>query len=467
MKKLKIGFLPLFIKLYDDGANGRSASRDVLEPYYEEMAKKFEAKGIEVVRTADFARTKAEFAEAVALFEKSKVDSIVTIHMAYNPSLECIDALAGTKLPLVVCDATTTYEFDPSQDPKYISYCHGIHGVMDMCSLLIQRGKPFAIAAGHADHSDVIDRVIGYVKAARAATTLSGSVVGTIGGSFDGMGDFLIAPEKIKELFGVKVVYANKEEMIELGKSVTEDEIKAEYEENCKKFEDYGELSLEDCRDTIISGLITRKWIKKHKMDAFTANFLNIGLDEGIPTMPFMEACKQMEKGTGYAGEGDILTASITGSLMRGFGEATFCEIFCPDWKGNTLILSHMGEMNIALCQKKPVAKKIKFVYGKHAVDPVVSYGAYKGGEAVYINICKDAEKYNLVITPVEMLNVDSELYKYKVRGWLKPSMPVGKFLEELSKNGATHHSSLVYGATVDELVFYAKLIGVNPVVLK
>ncbi|MBP5294594.1 MAG: hypothetical protein J6Y95_02610, partial [Lachnospiraceae bacterium] len=102
-----------------------------------------------------------------------------------------------------------------------------------------------------------------------------------------------------------------------------------------------------------------------------------------------------------------------------------------------------------------------------HAVDPVVSYGAYKGGKAVYVNVCKDAEKYNVVIAPVEMLNIDSAKYEAKVRGWLKPNMPVEKFLEEISKNGATHHSSLVYGASVDELVFYAKLIGCNPVVIQ
>ncbi len=467
MKKLKIGFIPLFPKLYDDGANGRAASRDVLEPYFEDLAQKFETKGLEVVRAADFCRIKNEFAEAVALFEKEKVDAIVTVHMAYQPSLQCIDELAGTDLPLIVCDTTITYDFSPAQDPKYISYCHGIHGVMDMCSLLKQRGKPFAIAAGHAEESDVIDRVVGYVKAARAAKTLDGSSVGTIGGSFDGMGDFLIEHTKIKELFGVKVVESNPAEMKKLSETITEDEIKAEYDINCESYIGYSELTLEDCRDTILSCLTTRKWIKKHGLNAFTANFLNIGKDCGVAAMPFMEACKQMAQGTGYAGEGDILTASITGSLMRGFGEASFVEIFCPDWKGGTVVLSHMGEINNALLQSKPAAKKIKFVYGKNAVDPVVSYGAYKGGEAIYVNICKDDKGYNLVISPVEMLNIDSEQYSAKVRGWLKPCMPVERFLEELSKNGATHHSSMVYGASVDELVFYAKLIGVNPIVIK
>lgn len=465
MKKLKIGFLPLFIELYDR-TTGRAASRDVLEPYYEDLAKAFESKGVEVVRSG-FCRLKNEFAETVKNFEGEKVDCIVTLHLAYSPSLECIDTLASTKLPIVVCDTTTTYDFSPETGPANISYCHGIHGVMDMCSLLIQRGKPFAIAAGHAEKSDVLDKVIGYVKAARAAITLDGSTVGTIGGSFDGMGDFLIDPLKIKEIFGVSVIDSSVDELKAIRDTVTEDEIKAEYESNCKKITDYDKLSLEDCKDTIISCLTTRKWIEKHEMDAFTVNFLNIGKTEGIAAMPFMEACMQMEKGIGYAGEGDILTSAITGSLMRGFTDASFIEIFSPDWKNGNLLLSHMGEMNYALASKPPKAYKIKFVFGKNAVDPVVSYAGFKAGKAVYVNICKDAEKYNLVISPVEMLSVDHPSYDVKIRGWMKPCMPIERFLEAISMNGATHHSSLIYGATVEELEFYAKLIGVNPIIIR
>ena len=40
---------------------------------------------------------------------------------------------------------------------------------MDMCSMLNRRGKAFAIAAGHIDHSDVMDKTAGYIRAAVAA----------------------------------------------------------------------------------------------------------------------------------------------------------------------------------------------------------------------------------------------------------------------------------------------------------
>ena len=58
---MKIGFLPLYIELYDRSG---STSRDRLEPFYETLARAFEEKGIEVVRSS-FCRLEEEFKNAV------------------------------------------------------------------------------------------------------------------------------------------------------------------------------------------------------------------------------------------------------------------------------------------------------------------------------------------------------------------------------------------------------------------
>lgn len=172
MKKAKIGFMPLYIKLYDDV--GLKELHDRLDPYYESMAKGFEDHGIEVVRSS-FCRIKDEFRAAVDKFETENVDCIVTWHAAYSPSLESIEVLSGTALPIIVMDTTEAYDFGPAQSTEEVNINHGIHGVMDMTNLLMRAGKPYAIAAGHYPTSDVMERVIGYIKAAVAAGSLAGS----------------------------------------------------------------------------------------------------------------------------------------------------------------------------------------------------------------------------------------------------------------------------------------------------
>lgn len=456
MKKITIGFLPLYIKLYDDCGSG-TRGRSRLEPFYEELAQAFEARGLDVVRVP-FCRIKPEFEDAMATFKAAGVDCVVTWHAAYSPSLECIDTLAGSDLPIVVLDTTETYDMSPAQSAGEISFCHGIHGVMDMCSLLRQRGKKFAICAGHFAKSDVLDRAVGFVKAAKAATSLEGSRSGSIGGSFDGMGDFLISDEELAARFGVSAVYPTAGEIEALRLAVTDEEITAEVAENRELFYEISPVADEIHRETARNCLAIRHWIEARNLDAFTVNFRKIGGDSGVTAMPFIESCKAMARGIGYAGEGDILTASLVGALIRAFGTATFAEIFSPDWNNDSLLISHMGEYNLNLVKSKPGMKSSRFIYADGTVDPVTAYGCYKSGSAVFVNLFKGAEGYRLFISPIEMLDVPERGMEDEVRGWFRPAIPMPRFLEKLSLAGATHHSAIVYGATVEQLSYFAEL---------
>ena len=461
MNKTKIGFLPFYIKLYDDCGSGAKA-RPRLEPFADKLVGELSSRGFDVL-AVPFCRIKEEFAAAVAKFEAEGCKAIVTWHAAYSPSLECIDALASTELPIVVLDTTETYSMGPTLEQFEISLCHGIHGVMDMCSMLNRRGKAFAIAAGHIDHSDVMDKTAGYIRAAVAAKSLNGSSTGSIGGSFDGMGDFLVEDAEMLERFGVKVVYPEQGELAGYRAEVNDADVKAEMAKDLDTLYEIEPVDAESHERTVRNCLAVRRWIEERKLSAMTVNFREITEETGLEIMPFMEACKAMARGTGYAGEGDVLTASLVGALMKGYDEVAFIEIFCPDWKGNTLLLSHMGEYNPKLTSGKCGMKEIPFIYGD-AKSPVVSYGRYKGGDAVFINLYRTKDDFRMIISAVDMVEVrpDDDTLEVRVRGWMKPKMPIAEFLEAISRVGATHHSALVYGARVSELVYFANLLGIG-----
>ncbi|MDI6775067.1 MAG: hypothetical protein QME60_06705 [Verrucomicrobiota bacterium] len=180
------------------------------------MCQELEKRGIEA-DPAPVCRVESEFASAVKSLEKKGADAIVTLHLAYSPSLESIRALAATQLPLVVLDTTPDSSYEPNKSPDdFIMKNHGIHGAQDLCNLLLRHGKTFILEASHWKVSDVLDRVADHARGARIASALHGSRTGIIGRAFRGMGDFSVESDKLKAYLGVTVVAAEPAEIAAL-----------------------------------------------------------------------------------------------------------------------------------------------------------------------------------------------------------------------------------------------------------
>lgn len=457
---MKVGFLPLYIELYDRVVPDQRTRHTA---FCDDLTKKMESYGIEVVR-AQICRVKPEFEAAVNEFEKQDVDAIVTVHLAYSPSGESYEVLSKTKLPIIVLDTTVTNDFSDKQDADERSYCHGIHGVMDMCCMLRRHNKPFAICAGWSGDEKLFKKLVGYVKAAASAKAFLGQKVGRIGTRFSGMEDFEVPENVLTSRFGIEVVSAVPEEMKKIASQITDEAIATEMEAEKKNGEMLEEIPADVFAASAKTNLVVRQWIKENELSALTVNFLDV-CEAGLDTMPFMEACLAMERGIGYAGEGDVFTASLVGALLKNYAETSFIEIFCPDWEHDTLYISHMGEMNYKVADKPVELYKNNFIYG-NGTPTVVGTGAFQEGKACFVNLFPTKDDFGMVIAPVDVLKTTTDNFKRLVRGWIKPTMKASEFLEQISLAGATHHSALVYHATAEELSFFAECLGVKPVII-
>ncbi len=452
----KVGLLPLYLELYD---TAMPEVRPQVEQFRELIVAQLEKRGLEVV-TAPVCRLEGEFAAAIRSFEDAQADAIVTLHLAYSPSLESAPALAQTHLPVIVLDTTPAYDFGPRQSPEEIMFNHGVHGVQDMCNLLIRRGKAFHIEAGHWEKSDVLDRVVKWAKAARLARAMRTARVGQIGGAFKGMGDFAVPAEVLRATIGVETVPCEPSVIRSLLTGIGEDEVEAEIAADLARFTVDG-LDPEAHRRTVRASLAVRRWLEQERLAAFTINFLAIDRTSGLPTVPFLEASKAMARGIGYAGEGDVLTAALVGALASVYPETTFTEMFCPDWSNDSIFISHMGEMNVNLVAEKPrlVEKRYSFIA---TGSPVIAVGRFRPGQAVLVNLAPGPDDaYTLIIAPVTVLDVDGEdKMADTIHGWFRPDLPLADFLAAYSRLGGTHHSALVYGDVAGEVAGFGEMMG-------
>lgn len=418
------------------------------------------------VATAPVCRVADEFQAAIRQFEAEGVDCLVTLHLAYSPSLEAIKAFCATRIPVVILDATMDAEFGRNVSPARIMGNHGVHGVMDFASMLRRHRRPFEIVAGHDADPRVLDRVAGCVRAAVGAGALRGSRVLRVGEAFAGMGDFSVDENVLSGKLGLVVRQIGLDALDAAVSQVTDAAVVREVAADRKRFD--CDLSKEAHARSVRVGLGLRQILDQGDYQACSVNFQAFDrADRPSNTMPFLEISKAMGRGIGYAGEGDVLTAALVGALARAFGAVTFTEIFCADWAGDTLFLSHMGEISPAVAGAKPRILSKPFFSGG-SLDPAVLTCAAKPGPAVFVNLAPGPEdSFSLIVAPVEVLAEDDSLdpaMRDVVRIWIKPQGRVAPFLEAYSRAGGTHHSALVLGDYAEAIAAFGRMSGLEVV---
>jgi L-arabinose isomerase len=454
----RAALLPLYLELYD---RRRPEMRQELEPYLQRLVDGLEAEGLAVRRTG-ICRTREEVAEAVALAEREEAEALVTVHLAYSPSLEAVEALGATKLPIVVLDTTPDAAFPPTVDPGRILYNHGIHGVQDLTCMLRRRGRTYEVVAGAWEASDVLARAADRVRAVRAAARLRRMKLVRVGRAFGGMGDFAVEPRVLYERFGFELEETSPEALLPYVQSVAEAAVADELAADRERYA--GRVDEEAHRRSVRLGLGLRRYLEEQRAGGFSFNFLAFDASRGaVSTVPFLEAAKAMARGVGYAGEGDVLTAGLVGALLAAWPRTTFTEIFCPDWAGDRLFLSHMGEINPAVTDGTARLVEQDFAFTP-AQNPVLVAGAPAAGPATLVNLAPGPEEsFRLLVAPVSVEpDAGGEAFANKVRGWLRVPGGVAPWLEAYSRLGGTHHSALVLGRRAEAVAAFANHLGLE-----
>ncbi len=457
MDRPRIGLLPLYLALYDESL---PALRGEQAAFLERVAAGLRESGLDV-GVAPICRVRAEVDAALARFSGDPPDLLVTLHLAYSPSLESAEALAAQDLPILLLDVTPDEDFGPGVDPQALLRNHGIHGVQDLASVLRRLGKPFRVVAGHAASPAVLSRAADHARAARAARAMRSMRALRVGAPFAGRGDFAVEDAALARL-GIAVRKIGAGDLLADAAAVGEADIDAEVERDRTSFD--ADLPLDVHRRTIRACLALRRFLERGRFGAFSMSFLAFDEAEGpLCTVPFLEACKAMARDIGYAGEGDVLTASLVGALAAGFGGTTFTEMFCPDWKGGSVFISHMGEFNPEVAAARPRLYEKPFPFTR-ARNPACIACAPRPGPYTFVDLAPGpGGSFRLIAAPVDVLGDGTHpAFRDWLRGWMRPRVPLASFLEEYSRLGGTHHAALVAGEHAEAMEAFAGLLGIE-----
>ncbi|HUS80276.1 MAG TPA: hypothetical protein VM283_03345, partial [Armatimonadota bacterium] len=396
----RVGLLPLYLALYDEV---RPEIRPEMQAFAMRVGDRLTKGGLEVAM-APVCRLRDEVKTAVTDLTARGVDLLATLHLAYSPSLEAVDALVASDLPLLLLDTTPAARFDETATAEDMMRNHGIHGVQDLACMLRRRGRGYSLAVGHVDDPRLLAEVMDFARAAVAARRLRGMRVLIFGDEFAGMGDFAVPWPALERKLGVRARRLPVSAIAVKMGEIADGQVQAEMAADRERFDCSG-LPDEVLRVSDHVGLAVRALLDETSAGAFSFNFGSFTPEAGVPTVPFLEASKAMARGVGYAGEADALTAAFVGALVQGFGDTTFTEMFCPDWREGSVFMSHMGECNVALAEGTVRLVEKDYAFGDVA-NPAVAVFGVRRGPATLANLAPGpGGSFDIIVCPVEVLD--------------------------------------------------------------
>jgi len=297
--------------------------------------------------------------EAVRRLESAGTDALLVMLLTYSPSQIALAALKRTSLPIVVWNTQELFSVDGSFSNAGMIGSHGVHGTQDLCNVLLRTGVRFAYVTSHLKDAGALGSLGHLFAAAAAVRRLKKARLGLLGYPFPGMGDFALDTTHMVATLGCEWTALSVEDYITRAAAACTAEMEATVADYRASYEVAPDVTAEDLDQTARAEIALRGMVQEHWLDALSYQFMAFGQDERTPTLPFVAASRLMADGIGFGGEGDLIAAAGTAFLNWLHPPASFAEMFTMDFAGNSMLMSHMGEANVAMAR---AGQKVRLV---------------------------------------------------------------------------------------------------------
>lgn len=448
--RIKTVLVPLYLKLYEEISPHLKESLLPVADHVAGLLREYaDVEVLPVTCTAEDAGRMVERCQSPDL------GCIVTLHLSYSPSLLTAGALAALKKPILIIDTTIDRGFDDMSE-DFLLRNHGIHGVMDFASVLRSMGVPYGICCGYYLDGEFRREIGESMQALLAAARYLNQNIAITGEPFEMMGDFAVDFLRLNAEFGHTVIPFPEDEMKRAMQDVSGREVDEAYVRETAHYEFSGDPS--GLKTSIRQSLACEQWFARKNVSAYTMNF---GSFFKVP-VPFYAVNRMLMHSVGYAGEGDVLTASLGPALNALSPRAAFSEFFCPDWDRDLLIMSHMGEADprfakegakIAIRQKTALGKDLPSYFYEFETQPM---------EMTFVTWTKEpGDRFKLLAGRLECIDHPAMETFGAPHFVVRPKRPLRDFLKQYSERGGGHHVYVAQGNILARLREFAKTIRV------
>lgn len=458
-RKPKLGVLALTLELYETLSPSLCAER-------EEWMRSQVLPALSRFADVRFDRgvcRREEVDEVVAGFERDEVDAVVIVLLSYSPSQVSLPALKRTRLPLVIWNTQELPAVTRGFTGADMTANHGVHGTQDLANVLLRSGVKFEYVTSHLRDRHATDKLKDFAFAAAACRDLSRLRIGLIGYPFPGMGDFAVDTTHMAASLGCQWVNLAVEEYVRRAEQADAAEVARLVEEYRESYEVDKDIDSGDLDAAARVEVALRGMVADSRLGALTYQFMAFGDDERTPTVPFVGMSRLMSEDIGFGGEGDLIAAAGSALLNRLQPPATFSEIFTIDFEGEAVLMSHMGEANVAMARtdRKPrLAARPKPITRTRGRQLEIVTSLQPGRATLFALTLGPECRWRMVVSSVTALDFPPLEALTAPHFKIAPSHDVREFLTAYAKAGGPHHNAVCFGDARRRIRMAADLLG-------
>jgi len=403
--------------------------------------------------------------ECIAALERANIDSdcvgIITWMHTFSPAKMWIKGLQILHKPL--CHLHTQFNeklpYD-TIDMDFMNLNQAAHGDREFGFILSRLHIPHEVVVGYYQHKHTLEDLRRFGEVCKAIDYSKKLRVACLGNNMREVAvtDGDRVESQIK--FGWEVNYYGIGDLVDIIEKVSPAEVDAKMEEYAAKYV-MNTTNLDAVREQAKYEIALEKFLAKERIGAFVDTFQDL---HGLKQLPGLAVQRLLNKGIGFAAEGDYKTSALCAVLSKYAenrkGATGFMEDYTYDLtEGHELELgSHMLEVPECFADGKAAIEVHPLgIGGKEDPARLVFDGIT--GDAIAICMTDMGDRFRLVCAHIELVKQPKKMPKLPVARimWkIKPNLVEGAkgWLEA----GGGHHTVVSTAITKQDIELFAKL---------
>lgn len=392
---------------------------------------------------------------------------VITWMHTFSPSKMWIDGLKTISKPILHFSTQFNEALPYSAiDMDFMNLNQSAHGDREHSHLYALMRKSRKEVVGHWQDDEAIEEIRTWVSAAKAFAAGNTLRVVRFG---DNMRDVAVTEgNKVttQAKLGWSVDYYGIGDLVEEINQVTDEEADALIEEYKNSYTVVTD-DIAAIKEQAKYEIALERFLNKTESTAFTTNFQDL---HGLKQLPGLSAQRLMAKGYGFGAEGDWKTAALTRAMkiMSENDSTAFMEDYTYNLvKGEEAILgAHMLEVCPTIADGQIKLDVQPLGIGDREPPARLIFNS-KAGEAICVSLVDLGNRLRLICAEVECISTPEPMPKLPVASAMwKPYPDFKNGVKAWLLAGGAHHSVLSYTLTKEHIIDFARMAGIECVVI-